>query len=110
MKNFLLCSTLFMLSFFVFENTSIAQEQAPIKKFEYSISLNQLKTESQAKEILNEVRVLPQIQNCQLEFTSYLLIFQCTNHAILEHQLMDRIKAIVVSHGAEIVKIDRKEL
>lgn len=90
--------------------SAFSQEEVPVKTFEFSISINKLKTESQANAIQNEVALLPGVKNCELILINYLLTFSCTNHAMKEFNVMDRIKAIIVSHGAEIVQIERREV
>lgn len=86
-----------------------AQEQAPLKNFEFTISLNKLKTEQQALDIKNEVRQLPGVKNCELILINYQLTFGCTNHDMNSYSIIDRIKAVVVENGAEIVTINRTE-
>ncbi|MBD3639289.1 MAG: hypothetical protein HUJ25_18170 [Crocinitomicaceae bacterium] len=103
----LLTFCLFFL-FSVFNTT--AQEEAPLKTFEFSISINKLKTEQQASDIRTEVKSLPGIKDCQLVLTDYTLIFSCTNHDLYDYLIMDRIKAIIVENGAEIVNVNRKEI
>ena len=87
-----------------------AQEEAPLRTFEYNISLNKLKTEGQAEQIKQEVQSLPGIKNCELILIEYNLRFNCTNHDMTKYLVMDRVKTIILQNGAEIVKTNRTEI
>ena len=107
MKNF---ATILSLVFMVLMTSkAFTQEQAPVKTFDFTISLNKLKTQDQADEIRNAVSHLPGVKNCGLILTSYELTFSCTNHDMNEYLIIDRVKAIILEHGAEIDKINRRE-
>lgn len=85
------------------------QEKAPLKTFQFEISINKLKTEQQASDIKTEVSKLPGVNDCQLVLIEYMLKFTCTNHNMNDYLIIDRVKAIVIENGAEIVKINRSE-
>ncbi|MCB9224592.1 MAG: hypothetical protein R2780_10015 [Crocinitomicaceae bacterium] len=103
-------NSIFLVLFLFFSvGVSFGQEEVPLKTFEFNISLNKLKTEQQAADIRNEVGNLPGVKECQLVLIEYNLKFICTNHDMVEHKIIDRIKAIVVELGAEIVNINRTE-
>ena len=88
---------------------SSAQETAPLKNFEYNISLNRLKTQGQADQIKEEVSLLPGVKNCDLILIEYNIHFECTNHDMTNHIVMDRVKAIILENGSEIINIKRTE-
>ena len=94
--------------FFAVNNVT-AQEVAPLKTFHYEVSINKLKTESQAQAIKNEVSKISGVQNCDLILIEYNLTFSCTNHDMTRYQVMDKVKVAIVSNGSEIVNIKRTE-
>ena len=88
---------------------SYAQEKAPLKNFEFAISINKLKTEDQAKKIESEVSDIPGVKNSELVLVDYELTFECTNHALNDYLILDRVKEIIISNGSEIITINRRE-
>lgn len=100
---FLILGMLFIM------NSAFGQERAPLKNFDFSISLNRLKTEQQATDIRHAVNNLPGVKNCQLVLIDYALTFSCTNHDMNDYKIIDRVKAVIVENGAEIVNIKRSE-
>lgn len=90
-------------------STSFGQEVAPLKTFDFSISINKLKTQEQADLIKSEISLIPGVKNCALILTDYELTFSTTNHDMSRYQIMDRIKAILIENGSEIVTINREE-
>lgn len=100
---------LLLLFLFFTVNNLTAQEVAPLKTFHYEVSLNQLKTESQAQAIKSQVSKISGVQNCELVLIEYNLSFTCTNHDMTRYQIMDEVKVAIVSNGSEIVNIQRTE-
>jgi hypothetical protein len=100
-----------LLLVFLFATTiSFCQEKAPLKQFEYNISLNKLKTEAQAEQIKDAVSLLPGVKDCELILIEYNLHFECSNHDMTANQVMDRVKTVILQNGSEIVKIKRTEI
>lgn len=102
-------SLLLILCLFLSIGITYGQEKAPLKTFQFEISINKLKTEQQASDIKTEVSKLPGVNDCQLVLIEYMLKFTCTNHNMNDYLIIDRVKAIVIENGAEIVKINRSE-
>ncbi|UKN00829.1 hypothetical protein K6119_13930 [Paracrocinitomix mangrovi] len=102
-------NSLLLVLFLMLAINGSAQEKAPLKTFEFSISLNKLKTQEQAQSIQQEVSTLKGVKDCGLVLVEYNLTFSCTNHDMNDYMILDRVKVIVVENGAEIVKINRKE-
>ncbi|MFT4600656.1 MAG: hypothetical protein ACI857_000832 [Arenicella sp.] len=96
-----------LLTFLFIGLQSFGQEKAPLKHFEYNINLNRLKTQGQASQIKEEVSLLPGVKNCELILIEYNLHFQCSNHDMMSYNVMDRVKAVIVENGSEIVNIKR---
>jgi hypothetical protein len=96
-----------LFAFFFMAANLYAQEKAPLKHFEYDISLNKLKTQNQADLIKNEVSLLKGVKNCELILIEYNLYFECSNHKMTSEKIMDRVKLIILSNGSEIVNIKR---
>jgi hypothetical protein len=100
-----------LVAFMLFAiNLTAQQEEAPLRTFEYQISLNKLKTEGQSDQIKQEVASLSGVKNCELILIEYNLTFRCTNHDMTRYLVMDRVKTIILENGAEIVKTNRKEV
>lgn len=99
-----------LVAFLLLAFNSSAQEEAPLRTFEYQISLNKLKTEGQSDQIKEEVSRLKGVKNCELILIEYSLTFRCTNHDMKKYLVMDRVKTIILKNGAEIVKTNRKEI
>lgn len=95
------------MAFLLFAFNSKAQEVAPLKTFDYQISLNKLKTENQAQLIKSEVAKIQGVKNCELILIDYNLTFSCTNHDMERYSVMDLVKTVIVSNGSEIVTIKR---
>jgi len=89
-------------------NAGAQQETAPEKTFEFTIGLNKLKTQEQADNIRNEVSLLPGVKSCELELTTYVLVFSCTNHDMNNELILDRVKEIILSNGSELTVINRE--
>jgi hypothetical protein len=102
-------SILLLMFLFISLGVTYGQEKAPLKTFQFEISINKLKTEQQASDIRTEVSKLPGVKDCQLVLIEYSLEFSCTNHDMNDHKIIDRVKAIVSENGAEIIKINRTE-
>ncbi len=100
---------LLVFGLILFSFTSFSQEEAPLKVFNYSISLNALKTETQASNIRVNVTKIDGVKNCQLILTDYQLTFTCTNHDMKRYEVMSLVKAIIIAEGVEIVLINRTE-
>ena len=98
-----------LLAIAVSTNSYGQKEEAPLKTFEFSISVNQLKTEEQANHIQSDISAVPGVKNCELVLTRYELTFTCTNYDMNQYQIIDRVKAIIIENGSEIVTINRKE-
>lgn len=97
-----------LLAFLCFFGLNVAaQEVAPEKTFEFTIGLNKLKTQEQADNIRNEVALLPGVKNCELELTTYVLVFECTNHDMDKHLIIDRVKEVIINNGSELTIINR---
>ena len=92
-----------------FAQFSVAQEEAPVKIFNYTISLSHLKTESQASIIQEEVSKIDGVSNCKLILTEYSLSFTCSNHDMSKYFVMDRVKEIISREGVQIVIINRAD-
>lgn len=100
-------NTLLIFCLLVMSINSSAQEEAPLKTFHYSISLNHLKTEAQATIVKERVSNLEGVIDCSLILINYELTFSCTNHDMTKFNLMERIKEIILKEGVEIVLINR---
>lgn len=97
------------VAFLLFAFSTKAQEVAPLKTFDYQISLNKLKTENQAQLIKSEVSKIQGVKSCELVLIEYNLTFSCTNHDMERYSVMDLVKEVVVSNGSEIVNIKRTQ-
>ncbi|MEX1001142.1 MAG: hypothetical protein WDZ35_03425 [Crocinitomicaceae bacterium] len=89
--------------------TTLGQETAPLKTFDFEVSVNKLKTQGQVDEIVNALNVLKGVQNCEMILREYKLTFSCTNHDMEKYKVMDRLKVILLESGVEIVKVKRTE-
>lgn len=108
MKQLFLLTVSLLLT--IMASNSWGQEQAPRKTFEFTISINQLKTQEQANQIKSEVTEIEGVQSCELVLIEYELVFTCTNHDMNRYLIMDKVKAVIVSNGSEIIKINRREI
>lgn len=104
-------STLTLLLFGItFTNTSIAQETAPVKAFDYTLSLTGIKTEAKAENV--EQQIIDNIQGIaavELVFLEYKLYFSTTNRAMQEYAIMQEIKNVLSRNKVEIQRIIKKE-
>lgn len=98
-----------LLFFFALATNATAQEVAPLKTFDYHISLNKLKTDAQAQNIQLEVSKITGVKNAELILINYALTFSCTNHDMTRYAVMDKVKTVIVSNGSEIVNIERTQ-
>ena len=98
---------LLLLAFLFVAVNSKAQEVAPLKTFDYEISLNKLKTDSQVQAIKTAVSAIKGVKSCALVLIEYKLTFTCTNHDMTAYAIMDNVKYAIVSNGSEIVNIKR---
>ena len=103
------CTLLFSFFVLLFTSVSFGQEEAPLKTFEFTISVNQLKTEEQANKIKSEVQEIPGVTEAELVLINYELTFSCTNHDMNRYLIMDKVKDVIVSNGSEIITINRRE-
>lgn len=94
----------------VFATSLQAQEVAPEVLFDYDIRVSHLKTQEQVDAVLDEVSALAGVSELQFILTDYTLEFQCTNHDISKHLIIDRIKAILLKNGIEIVLVERVKI
>lgn len=99
-----------LVVFLLFAFNGSAQEEAPLRTFEYNISITRLKTESQAEQIKQEISSLKGIKDCKLVLIEYNISFKCTNHDMTKYLVMDRVKTIILQNGAEIVTTNRTEI
>lgn len=100
-----------VISFFALFLSTIgySQEEAPLKTFEFTITVNKLKTQDQANNITTEVKAIPGIKNAELVLINYELTFDCSNHDMNRYAIMDQVKEVIVRNGAEIITINRRE-
>jgi len=101
---------LFLLVAILYAGTTFSQERAPLQKFEFSISVNHLKTQEQADKIVSKMNQIHGVENCSLILTDYTLTFQCSNQDLEKYMIIDMMKQIFVEEDAEIVIINRKIL
>lgn len=85
------------------------QEETPLKNFEYQISVDHLKTDTQAQKIADEINAIEGVENCSLILINYMLVFHTSNHALENADILSKVKEIVYRNNAQIVKINRKE-
>lgn len=99
-----------MFATILYASTTFSQEQASLKKFEFSISVNHLKTQEQADKIVSKMNQVLGVENCSLILTDYTLVFQCSNQDLEKYMIIDMMKQIFVEEDAEIVIINRKTI
>jgi hypothetical protein len=98
------------IALFLCAHESFSQEVAPLKTFEFSIGINQLKTQDQANLIIDKVDQISGVTNCSLVLIDYVLVFQCTNHDLSTYNIMDIVKQVVLEEGADITIINRETI
>ncbi|MGV6862023.1 MAG: hypothetical protein ACWA41_09640 [Putridiphycobacter sp.] len=102
---------LLMLFALIFSaNQIFGQEQAPLKTFQFTVSVNHLKTQEQADKIVEKMNEVKGVENCSLILTEYVLTFTCTNHNLEKYQIIDMMKQIFVEEDAGIVLINRETI
>jgi len=101
---------LFLFAFVLYAGIAYSQEQAPLRKIEFSISVNHLKTQDQADRIVSKLEDVRGVENCSLILTDYTLTFQCTNHDLEKYMIIDMVKQIFIEEDAEIVLINQKTI
>jgi hypothetical protein len=101
---------LFLFVAILYASTTFSQEQAPLKKFEFSIGVNHLKTQEQADRIVSKLNQIHGVEKCSLILTDYTLTFQCSNWDLEKYMIIDMMKQIFVEEDAEIVIINRKTI
>lgn len=95
------------IALFFCAHITFSQEVAPLKTFEFSIGINQLKTQSQADQIVQKIEQVKGVKNCSLVLIDYTLTFECTNHDLNTYNIMDVVKQIVHEEGSAITVINR---
>ena len=96
------------IALFFCAHITFSQEVAPLKTFEFSIGINQLKTQEQADNIVRKIEQIKGIDNCSLILIEYTLVFQCTNHDLQNNLVIDVVKQIIIEEGADITIINRE--
>ncbi|HIP37440.1 MAG TPA: hypothetical protein EYG85_11360 [Crocinitomix sp.] len=94
----------------LYASIGYTQEQAPLKTFEFTISVNHLKTQEQSDRIVTKMNQIKGVDNCHLILTDYVLSFQCTNHNLEKYQIIDMMKQIFIEENAEIISINRETI
>lgn len=94
----------------VFSTGLKAQEIAPEIQFDYDIHVSHLKTQEQVDAVINEVNTIEGVSELSFILTEYSLEFKCSNHDISKHLIIDRIKAILLKNGIEIVLVERNKI
>ncbi len=101
---------LFLFVAVLYASATFSQEQAPLKVFEFSVSVDHLKTQEQADRIVSKMNQINGVENCSLILTDYTLTFQCTNHDMEKYMIIDMMKQIFIEENAEIVIINRQTI
>ncbi len=101
---------MFLFASILYASITFSQEQAPLKTFEFSVSVNHLKTQEQADRIVSKMNQVRGVKNCSLVLTDYTLTFQCTNYDMQTYMIIDVMKQIFIEENAEIVLINRQTI
>ena len=99
-----------MFALVLYANIGHSQEQAPLKTFEFTVSVNHLKTQAQADKVVAKMNQIKGVSNCNLILTEYTLTFQCTNYNLEKYQIIDMMKQIFLEEDAEIMTINRETI
>lgn len=99
-----------VLLFFLWSASGQAQEQAPLRHFQYTIDLSGIKTEAFANELEADISKIQGIQQAEIEFLEYELVFVCTNHDMTAFGAMDKLKAYLAGRNVSIGNIRREEV
>ena len=103
MKSFLTISLFFYLSTNIF-----AQETIGDYNIIYNISLNKLKTQSQEKNIEQEIKKISNVTKCDVDPINYnLYISLLVDERNKNQSFIDQVKMILISDGVEIIEIER---
>jgi hypothetical protein len=99
-----------VMLFVLYAGITYSQEKAPLKTYEFNISLNHLKTQDQADKIVAKMQQVKGVRQCSLQLVDYQLVFKCTNEDMNKYQIIDIMKQILTEEGAEVVTINRETL
>ncbi len=86
------------------------QERPPQKDFRFEISVSHLKKQEQVDKVVQEFSRISGVKNLEFELIDYAIVFNCTNHDLKDHMILDKLKAIVSKNGIQIEQVNRKDL